>query len=315
MVFPRKRHLHRNTAADRVRAGADRVPPWTTARRKDALHGSAEPVLPWTRARRTDVFHDSGEQRPPWHNALITGASSGIGEALAKNLAGRGVHVILTARRLPLLKKIAAAIKKSGGKATAVKLDVTSPDAAVKTILALDQKHNGIDLVIANAGVGIPRHLPHSWQWQAVKEASQINYTGAIATVTALLPVMARRRSGHVVAISSLAAYGALPDAAGYSSPKAGLSRFMECLALDLQQTGVAVSTVHVGFVQTPMVAKSTIPLPFLMSSEKAADYIVRGLLKKKREINFPKIMVILVWSMAKLPFFVKKFLARRFSE
>jgi short-subunit dehydrogenase len=247
--------------------------------------------------------------------ALITGASSGIGEALARNLAARGIHVILLARRRPLLKKIAADINASGGKATAVQLDVAKADAAVKTIIALDKKFGGIDLVIANAGVGIAREVSHSWSWQAVGLVAQINYTGALATITALLPQMVARGSGHVVAISSLASYSALPDAAGYSSPKAGLSRFMECLALDLQNTGVAVTTVHVGFVETSMVAQSTIPLPFLMSADKAADYIVRGILRRKREINFPKLMVILVSLMAKLPFAVKKFLARRFNR
>ncbi len=257
--------------------------------------------------------------------ALITGASSGIGEALARNLAARGIHVILTARRLPLLKKIAADIRAAGGKATAVTLDVAKADAAVKTIVALDKKFGGIHLVIANAGVGvrtaatsmspgIATDLQFSWSWPAVGPVAQTNYTGALATITALLPQMVARRSGHVVAISSLASYSALPDAAGYSSPKAGLSRFMECLALDLQNSGVAVTTVHVGFVETPMVEKSTIPLPFLMSADKAAEIIVRGILKKKREINFPKIMVILVSLMARLPFVVKKFLARRFS-
>lgn len=247
-----------------------------------------------------------------YKNVLITGASSGIGEALAKNLAARGAHVILTARRLPLLKNIATAIKQAGGRATAVKLDVSMPDQAEKTILALDKRFGGIDLVIANAGVGIPRDLPHSWSWSAVKAATHTNYAGALATITALLPRMVRSGRGHVVAISSLAAYTALPDAAGYSSPKAGLSRFMECLALDLQGTGIAVTTIHVGFVKTPIVAGSTIPLPFLISADAAADYIVRGILRRKREINFPKIMVILVTLMAWLPFFVKKFIARK---
>jgi short-subunit dehydrogenase len=242
---------------------------------------------------------------------LITGASSGIGEALARNLAARGVHVILTARRLHLLKKIAMEIQSSGGNATAVRLDVAQADAAAKAIAALDRKFGVIDLVIANAGVGIKEDP--SYGWAAVKKVADINYTGALATLTTLLPAMVARKNGHVVAISSLAGYTALPDAAGYSSPKAGLSRFMECLALDLQNTGVCVSTVHVGFVATPMVAKSTIPLPFLISAEAAAEYIVQRLARKKREINFPKPMVVLVTLLAWLPFWVKKLVARRY--
>lgn len=219
--------------------------------------------------------------------------------------------MILVARRLNLLKKIAMDIQSSGGKATAVRLDVAQADAAEKAITALDHKFGGIDLVIANAGVGI-RENP-SYSWAAVKKVADTNYTGALATLTALLPAMVARKQGHVVAISSLAGYTALPDAAGYSSPKAGLSRFMECLALDLQNTGVCVSTVHVGFVKTPMVAQSTIPLPFLISAEAAAEYIVQRLGRKNREINFPKPMVALVTLLAWLPFWVKKLIARRY--
>lgn len=251
------------------------------------------------------------EGAPQWTTALITGASSGIGEALARNLAARGVHVILAARRLHLLKKIAMEIHSSGGKATALRLDVAKADTAAKAISALDRKFGGIDLVIANAGVGIKEDP--SYGWPAVKKVADINYTGALATLTTLLPAMVARKSGHVVAISSLAGYTALPDAAGYSSPKAGLSRFMECLALDLQNTGVCASTVHVGFVATPMVAQSTIPLPFLISAEAAAVYIVKRLERKKREINFPKPMVVLVTLLAWLPFWVKKLVARRY--
>jgi len=300
------------------------------AQRQDALRGSAEPRLPWRRGQHKDGVLAGAGQRPPWRTAFITGASSGIGAALARNLAARGVHVILTARRLKLLKKIAMEIHSSGGKATAVRLDVAKADAAAKAIAALDRKFGGIDLVIANAGVGVrteARPVPRtpgtsvsvgiktnpSYSWEAIKKVADINYTGALATLTTLLPVMVARKSGHVVAISSLAGYTALPDAAGYSSPKAGLSRFMECLSLDLQNTGVSVSTVHVGFVKTPMVAQSTIPLPFLLSAEAAADYIVCRLIRKKREINFPKLMVVLVTLLAWLPFWVKQLIARRY--
>ena len=205
--------------------------------------------------------------------------------------------------------------RSQGGLATAVKLDVSQPEGLEVKLVALDKKFGGIDLVIANAGVGVrtPAASVPSWSWQAVEPVLQTNFLGAIATVTALLPAMISRGRGHVVAISSLASYGALPDAAGYVSPKAGLSRFMECLTLDLQGTGVVTSTVHVGFVATPMVAKSTIPLPFIMSAEKAAARIIRGLIKKKREINFPWLMVILVKAIALLPFALKAYAARRY--
>ncbi len=268
---------------------------------------------PWRIGPHKDRIRAGAGPGHPWPTALITGASSGIGEALARQLAGQGVRVILAARRVTLIKGIASEIRGAGGKATAVQLDVANATATVKMLVTLDKKFGGIDLVVANAGVGVERSAAYSWSWPAIRETLQINYTGAIATITALLPHMVARGKGHVVAISSLASYGPLPDAAGYSSPKAGLSRFMECLALDLQGTGVVTSTVHVGFVATPMVAKSTIPLPFLMSTDKAARHIIFKLRKGRREINFPFAMVIFVRIIAALPYAFKAWVARRY--
>jgi short-subunit dehydrogenase len=336
-------------------------PPWSIGPHEDRIRASAGLGHSWPNAQRTDAIHGSAERRPPWRFALITGASSGIGEALARNLAARGVHVILAARRMAELRRIAMEIRSSGGVATAVKLDVSKTDELAEKLTALDKKFGGIDLVIANAGVGVRTEAPPaprspqaslpfgvridahrvrrtpqaslpfgvrteappaqrtaqasvpSWSWQAVEPVLQTNFMGAIATITALLPAMSARGRGHVVAISSLASYGALPDASGYVSPKAGLSRFMECLTLDLQGTGITTSTVHVGFVATPMVAKSTIPLPFIMPADQAAARIVQGLIKKKREINFPWLMVVLVRALALLPFSLKAYVARRY--
>jgi short-subunit dehydrogenase len=327
---------------DRIRASAGLGHPWPNAQRTDAIHGSAERRPPWRFGSHKDGLHAGANQSPPWDIALITGASSGIGEALARNLAARGVHVILAARRMAELRRIAMEIRSSGGVATAVKLDVSKTDELAEKLTALDKKFGGIDLVIANAGVGVRTEAPPaprspqaslpfgvrtdappaqrtaqasvpSWSWQAVEPVLQTNFMGAIATITALLPAMSARGRGHVVAISSLASYGALPDASGYVSPKAGLSRFMECLTLDLQGTGITTSTVHVGFVATPMVAKSTIPLPFIMPADQAAARIVQGLIKKKREINFPWLMVVLVRALALLPFSLKAYVARRY--
>lgn len=326
----------------RIRASAGLGHPWPNAQRTDAIHGSAERRPPWRFGSHKDGLHAGANQSPPWDIALITGASSGIGEALARNLAARGVHVILAARRMAELRRIAMEIRSSGGAATAVKLDVSKTDELAQKLTALDKKFGGIDLLIANAGVGVRTEAPPaprspqaslpfgvrteappaqrtaqasvpSWSWQAVEPVLQTNFMGAIATMTALLPAMSARGRGHVVAISSLASYGALPDASGYASPKAGLSRFMECLTLDLQGTGITTSTVHVGFVATPMVAKSTIPLPFIMPADQAAARIVQGLIKKKREINFPWLMVVLVRALALLPFSLKAYVARRY--
>jgi hypothetical protein len=135
-------------------------PPWSIGPHEDRIRASAGLGHSWPNAQRTDAIHGSAERRPPWRFALITGASSGIGEALARNLAARGVHVILAARRMAELRRIAMEIRGSGGVATAVKLDVSKTDELAEKLTALDKKFGGIDLVIANAGVGVRTEAP-----------------------------------------------------------------------------------------------------------------------------------------------------------
>ncbi len=104
---------------------------------------------------------------------------------------------------------------------------------------------------------------------------------------------MVARGHGHVVGVSSIAAFGALPRHAGYSAPKAGLSMFLECLRMDLAHAGVCVTAVHPGFVRTPMTARSRQPMPFLMDADAAADVIVRALPSGPATIDFPRTLAL----------------------
>ncbi len=225
---------------------------------------------------------------PPYRTALITGASSGIGRALAERLAAEGVTVVLSARREPLLREVADAIAARGGVARVEPLDVADTGGTVDAIRRIDTDVGGLDLVIANAGVGMRARDTAPYSWEAVAAPCHVNFCGAIATLTAVLPDMVARRRGHVVGISSLAAYGPLPGRGGYSAPKAGLSMFLECLRMDLAPHGVHVTAVHPGFVRTAMTARSRQPMPFLMESAAAADLIVRALAKAPATIDFP---------------------------
>ena len=222
----------------------------------------------------------------PWRNAVVTGASSGLGAALAEVLAASGVSVILCARRVDALSTLAERIRHAGGRARVVPLDLTDRDVSVATLRALDAELE-IDLLVANAGTGLAPGDPLSWE--AVRDACEVNFAGGVATLTAVLPQMVARGRGHLVGISSLASFGALPGSAAYCAPKAGLSMFLDCLRLDLAGTGVDVTTVHPGFVRTPMVAGAAHPMPQLVEPDAAARLIVRQLADRPARIDFPQ--------------------------
>ena len=224
--------------------------------------------------------------RGRWRNAVVTGASSGIGAALAEVLAASGIEVVLCARRTDALEGVASRIRSVGGTARVLPLDLCDRNAAVATLRALDAEIE-IDLLVANAGAGLAAGDPLSWE--AVRDACEINFAGGVATLTAVLPRMIARGRGHLVGVSSLASFGALPGSAAYCAPKAGLSMFLECLRLDLEGSGVHVTTIHPGFVRTPMVAGAAHPMPQLVEVDAAARLIVQRLGDRPARIDFPQ--------------------------
>ena len=234
-------------------------------------------------------------------NALVTGASSGIGRAVAERLAASGARVVLVARRAALLDEVAAGIRATGGRAESLVLDVADTDGAVARLRALDHELGGLDLVVANAGVGAPASVA-AYSWEAIAAACHTNFCGAAATLTAVLPAMVARRRGHLVGISSLAAVGALPRSAAYCAPKAGLSMLLECLRLDLLDTPVRVTAVHVGFVRTGMVAHSTHPMPQLLEPEVVARRIVAAIDAGQEHLDLPQPLAAATRLLGRLP-------------
>jgi short-subunit dehydrogenase len=210
-------------------------------------------------------------------NALITGASRGIGRALAEELARDGWHLILCARGQ--IDPLADAERHP--------LDVSDCEATARFVRDADARSGGLDLIVANAGVGAQGTT--SYAWETIAAACHTNFCGAAATLTAALPAMVARGRGHLVAISSLASFGALPAAESYCAPKAGLSMLLDCLRIDLRGTGVAVTTVNLGFVRTGMTEHSTHPMPQLLDAGEAARRIVRRLRKRPATIDLPQ--------------------------
>lgn len=247
----------------------------------------------------------------PARTALVTGASSGIGRALAMELAQRGAHVTLLARRERALVEVAREVEAAGGRATVAVADVADTPRLVERMRALDDDAGGIDVVFANAGVGAPSNDPQL-SWEAIEPALATNLLGGAATLTALLPRMIERGRGHLVAISSIASFGALPGAAVYCAPKAGLSMLTECLRMDLLGKGVAATSVHVGFVRTAMVERTTFAMPMLMEADAAARHIVERLPDAPATIDFPAPIALAAKALAALPVSVRDAIARR---
>jgi short-subunit dehydrogenase len=220
--------------------------------------------------------------------ALVTGASSGIGYALAVELARKGYDVCVSARRREPLEALVAEIAGEGCQANLEVLDVDDTNALVHRLRALDVERP-FDLVIANAGVGIPSGVMNASSWEAIGPAFHTNFCGAAATITALIDAMVKRKSGHIVGIGSLASFGPLPQSAAYCAPKAGLSMLLACLQMDLVGTGVAVTDVRLGFVRTPMLARATHAMPQMLEPEDAARRIVRGLQSRPNTLTLPQ--------------------------
>jgi short-subunit dehydrogenase len=219
--------------------------------------------------------------------AVITGASSGIGHALARALATEGYRVGLMARRGNLLDEVARAIRAGGGIAEVATADVTHRELLRDAVHELAEQLGPIDLMIANAGVGMPTLLD-PFNTADVEEMFQVNVLGVIYAFEAVIPSMLARRTGHLAAISSLAGDKGLPGESAYCASKAAVNTYMDGLRIRVRSEGIAVTTICPGFVQTPMTAVNDFPMPFVLSAEAAAARIIRALRERRKVVRFP---------------------------
>ena len=224
---------------------------------------------------------------------LITGASSGIGLALARELSKRGHALALLARRADLLEELARELPN----AVAIPCDVTDK-ASVKEAV---RQAGEIDWAIANAGVSIPSHAA-TFNLEDAEQVLRVNVFGMLYLYDAVLPAMLARKSGLFAGVASLAGLRGLPAAGPYSASKAAMQAFLEASRIELAPHGVGVTIVNPGFVISPMTEKNQFRMPFLMTAERAARIIADGLERGKRVIEFPRPTSMMMRLMRSMP-------------
>jgi short-subunit dehydrogenase len=234
--------------------------------------------------------------------AIVTGASSGIGRALALRLGADGHRVGLIARRGQLLEALAGGIRAAGGTAAAAVADVGDRAALRIAVAEIEGRLGPTDVMVANAGFGAPTRLD-PLNIEDVEQTFRVNLMGVIYSIEAVLPGMLVRRRGQLVAVSSLAADKGLPGESAYCASKAAINVYMEGLRIALRGKGVVVTTVCPGFVQTPMTPMDAAAAPFIMCAEEAAGRIARLIARRRSGVHrFPRRMAILMSLIARLP-------------
>ncbi|HPN37877.1 MAG TPA: SDR family NAD(P)-dependent oxidoreductase [Melioribacteraceae bacterium] len=244
-------------------------------------------------------------------NIIITGASTGIGNALVKEFANYNCNLFLLARRIELLEELKNSLKNKPANIYCFKNDVgdkTSVVEAYKQIIAIAKK---IDIAILNSGVGYRMTIEEYDSTLALKTFNT-NFMGLVYWIEQLLPGFMNQKSGIIAGVSSLADSRGFSGSGFYCASKAAASIYLEGMRVELNKYGIKVITIKPGFVKTPMTDVNEFKMPFLMPADKAARIIIKGLLKGKRIIQFPLPTVIGTKIIGLLPNFLYDFLSNK---
>ncbi len=230
---------------------------------------------------------------------IITGASSGIGTALARRYALSGATLGLIARRKSGLEQLARGL---GAPCEIYPLDVRDAVALATAAGDFLSRHGCPDIVIANAGVSLGTLTEHAEDLTAFQEVFDINVIGMVKTFQPFVACMRERRSGALAGIASVAGYRGLPGAAAYSASKAAAIAYLESLRVELRRDGVKVITICPGYIATPLTEKNPYPMPFLMSADAAAAKIASIIARGKSFAVIPWQMAIAARALRVLP-------------
>jgi NAD(P)-dependent dehydrogenase (short-subunit alcohol dehydrogenase family) len=219
---------------------------------------------------------------------LITGASSGIGQAVALRVAAAGATTVLVSRGIDKLEAVRAEVEAAGGRAAVYPTDLSDVEACRAMVRQVLSDHGRIDVLVNNAGRSIRRAVLHSLdRFHDFERTMQLNYFGAIACILEVLPGMRERGRGHIVNISSIGAQTFPPRFAAYVASKAALDAFSRCLASEVAADGVAITEIHMPLVRTPMIAPTSIYKSFpTISPDEAADMVVQSMISRPPEVS-----------------------------
>lgn len=239
---------------------------------------------------------------PPFPVVWITGASTGIGRALALRLAAEGCTVAASARGEDALADLEKDAESLPGRIVSVPLDVTDADAVTKAGVRIATDLGVPDLCVLNAGNYIPINAK---RLKAADVATQfdLNVMGVVRVLEAVIPGMVKRKSGRIAVVASVSGYRGLRSALGYGATKAALINICEAMRMELGDHGIAVQLVNPGFIKTPLTDKNDFPMPFLMPVDKAVDRFYRGLLTNRFEITFPRRFTWILKALRVLPY------------
>src|SRR3984957_5031764 len=242
---------------------------------------------------------------------LITGATGGIGAALAHSYARPGRTLILHGRDAARVASLSRECEMRGAQVHGVTFDLRDAEAVIAVLSGLSSQYV-IDLAIVNAGVSSAMGDGlQAESWDAARAVLAVNLDGAIATMAGVLPEMRRRGAGQIALVSSLSAYFGLPVTPIYCASKAALKAYGEAMRGWLAPQGIAVNVVLPGFVRTPMSDGFPGAKPWLMSPERAATLIRRGLEHNRARIAFPRALAWGMWCLSVLPAAVSQWMVR----
>lgn len=245
---------------------------------------------------------------------LLTGASSGIGYAVAAKLAKNNCKIAILSRNIDKLNEFASGYAADKNFILPLRCDISKKENVHSSFNTLIEKFGGIDIAILNAATSY-RFEAENFSSEKGEEILSVNLTGNFYFLEKLIPYFIKKRSGMIVGVSSLADTRGFPRSGIYNASKAAFSLLLESIRIELHNYGIKVITVRPGFVKTPMTDKNEFYMPFLMSAEKAAEIIVKGIKKEKRLIQFPLSTVISTKLIGLMPDSIFEYFTRKHLE